>query len=945
MISSTSLPAASSSSSSRNQCKLSPSKLCTDFWTQKTMYRLIAKLFVINFLMIIIHPVNGQCPWPSDKRDLHSDCTCQYNTIKQLSIQCSPVNFTRLIETLHDSNVKSIPIEVLYINNASSLHILDSNIFDGLAIDNLHISSSGLRVINDNAFNGLNRTLKRLALPNNLLENVPTVAISGLKELQVLDLSANRINSLPDIGLKPLPLTELKLADNRLENISISAFAGLEPYLKNLNLKNTSLPRVPRAIENLTTLAFLDFAQNKIEQLESHQFGNLHSLTALNLERNKIKEVNNEAFLGVNDTLSSLSLLNNLLTKFPSQALSSLTELRVLDLGFNAIGEIPEDAFHKNNLLTLLALDGNPISTLPAEAFRHLRSTLRAISVGGKELNCDCRVSWIVNWMKSYNLQVSSRERNPQFCGKPSTLQRRPFSQISPEDLGCEPNITTTVPSSSLLPVDTVTVITTPKSSPSSSSSTIRPTTLILTGSSSTQAKSSRRLPSDWDNEMIMTGHRQSANDLGNDRSNEYSPPTGTSTIMDPEEYPNLSAVPTNSNPNASSSSSSFPEPSQEIHKIMNAYRRESSIIIEWDRNSLTDDKDLQLVYRFFGRKDFKKGPKLDRSSRRYVLPHLPSTECIIVCAVSTASDLKTLRVEDVPMSACREVRRERGRIADLDKVVIGATAALCAFVVMGIIMLTCCYRKDGKKKKSLPSLPPPPTLIAGGPCPMKPDNEWETVSMYSTRSIPRARMYHMDGGPMGVMNGSIHNLAMDDARSHVSNYSHLPNGGGIYGGGGKQRNMPPGTLNGDSQSHRSYSQLSTRFNGTCTLPHTDLTNKPSSLSNSHHQLHHTGNGGGGNGHHHQHHHVHPHANLNGGAGGSPSYITNYQALNAKKRSKSCNRLNSSSSMHSLTEYDSDWHNTGHHKMPGWKDNGVDVYVDKNQLLPNPINGKFLASR
>ena len=34
-------------------------------------------------------------------------------------------------------------------------------------------------------------------------------------------------------------------------------------------------------------------------------------------------------FHGVNDTLSSLSLLNNLLTSYPTQAITSLSELRV----------------------------------------------------------------------------------------------------------------------------------------------------------------------------------------------------------------------------------------------------------------------------------------------------------------------------------------------------------------------------------------------------------------------------------------------------------------------------------------------------------------------------------------------------------------------------------------------------------------------------------------
>lgn len=55
----------------------------------------------------------------------------------------------------------------------------------------------------------------------------------------------------------------------------------------------------------------------------------LDSLTAINLERNLIQNIASDAFAGVADTLSSLSLLNNLLTDFPTPAISTLKELRV----------------------------------------------------------------------------------------------------------------------------------------------------------------------------------------------------------------------------------------------------------------------------------------------------------------------------------------------------------------------------------------------------------------------------------------------------------------------------------------------------------------------------------------------------------------------------------------------------------------------------------------
>lgn len=61
----------------------------------------------------------------------------------------------------------------------------------------------------------------------------------------------------------------------------------------------------------------------------------------------------------------------------------TLTELRVLDIGFNLLTELPLDAFKGNPSITLLALDGNPLATIPFESLSHLNNTLRGLSLGG----------------------------------------------------------------------------------------------------------------------------------------------------------------------------------------------------------------------------------------------------------------------------------------------------------------------------------------------------------------------------------------------------------------------------------------------------------------------------------------------------------------------------------------------------------------------------------
>lgn len=105
----------------------------------------------------------------------------------------------------------------------------------------------------------------------------------------------------------------------------------------------------------------------------------------------------------------------------------------MLDIGFNLITSLPLEAFNGTPSLTLLALDGNPLSTVSEASLVRLNATLRGLSVGGRFLKCDCKLKWLSNWLKNGELQVTSRERAPQFCGEPARLRDRAFPTIQPE--------------------------------------------------------------------------------------------------------------------------------------------------------------------------------------------------------------------------------------------------------------------------------------------------------------------------------------------------------------------------------------------------------------------------------------------------------------------------------------------------------------------------------
>lgn len=391
-------------------------------------------LLLLLFVCLFQTPTSrAQCPWQADQlaAGLQSSCMCSTNAAQELSVQCDQVNYDSLLRVLDKYSQSTI--DLLYVNNSLIGTVEDSS-FANLKIHNLQLSGCQVHSISKTAFKGLEPNLRHLSLQDNRLNEVPVASIESLRNLTLLDLSRNRISRVPDDAFATLKhLQTIKLSDNNL-TLSKHSFRGLENSLKNLNLKSTNQKTLPECIRNLKNLAFLDLAQNVLSELPGPSgqqvFQGLGALTALNLERNVIQSLGESTFEGVRNSLSSLSLLNNLLTEYPTEAIGRLSELRVLDVGFNLITEIPDHAFLANPSLTLLALDGNPLETIPEKAFVHLNSTLRGLSLGGRYLQCDCRIRWVVEWIKNGDLQVTSRERNPQFCASPSFLKNKHFYKI-----------------------------------------------------------------------------------------------------------------------------------------------------------------------------------------------------------------------------------------------------------------------------------------------------------------------------------------------------------------------------------------------------------------------------------------------------------------------------------------------------------------------------------
>ena len=148
---------------------------------------------------------------------------------------------------------------------------------------------------------------------------------------------------------------------------------------------------------------------------------------------------------------------------------------------------------------------------------------------------------------------------------------------------------------------------------------------------------------------------------------------------------------------------------------------------------------------------------------------HFFSQECIVVCVVSLEET--NITPANVPYNQCKEVRTENSPTSNMDKITIAASAAICATIVVAVIIFIVANRRRARKLHTLRSIDqtkmggpiaglPVNCCSSVGPTPSpgvgplsstatlsayNAQKEWDQVSAYSNRSIPRPRIFPID--------------------------------------------------------------------------------------------------------------------------------------------------------------------------------------------------------
>ena len=246
-------------------------------------------------------------------------------------------------------------------------------------------------------FTNLTR-LENLFLQRNWINEISGGAFKSLSSLRELDLSINRLEVIP--SKLPKGLMRLNLGGNLLTHISSDSgyistnnnpFSEMD-FLERLALNNNSLSSLPsKLLQKNYWLTSLDLSDNEFDTIPNIY---TEAKLELNLDGNKIQDIQLDSFSNC-PRIVKLYLNNNQISRIARAGLSTLKDLRTLeirgnslidlplfenqrltniDLSFNIIQTVTPATFNLTKLLTKLNLENNELSVLEESVFENLKN-------------------------------------------------------------------------------------------------------------------------------------------------------------------------------------------------------------------------------------------------------------------------------------------------------------------------------------------------------------------------------------------------------------------------------------------------------------------------------------------------------------------------------------------------------------------------------------------
>ncbi|XP_018322079.2 chaoptin [Agrilus planipennis] len=264
-------------------------------------------------------------------------------------------------------------LEELQINYGD-LRSIKSHAFQSVhGLRRIDLSENRIDTIDKDAFADIGHSLVSLKLSHALsssISQIPAESFGSLTNLEDLDLSFNRIQTMPDNCfhfMKKLKI--LQLQDNLIDKVQKGTFQGdLHSELEIIYMSFNNLKTIQQhTFTDLSLLEQLHLDDNKIENLERRAFMNLNKLKRLNLKGNKIASISYEAFQNLPD-LEDLDMSYNKISKFEFAIFDQVGTLSMFKVNMS------------HNSITRLGSD-NPLSFTRDSAMGTMHSTIKVLDL------------------------------------------------------------------------------------------------------------------------------------------------------------------------------------------------------------------------------------------------------------------------------------------------------------------------------------------------------------------------------------------------------------------------------------------------------------------------------------------------------------------------------------------------------------------------------------
>lgn len=307
----------------------------------------------------------------------------------------------------------------------------------------LYLFSNGIEGLTTEDFDGLDN-LEMLDLSQNKLTELPERVFEPLTSLRNLDLSSNQITHISEECFQGLALLErLYLYSNVIETIHPAAFNGLE-HLLELKLQGNQLRSLPAL--SMPQLLLLDLRFNVLPTLGPSDL-QTPNLESLKLGGVGLTSLNRELIGGLKN-LHELDISGNQLESFPS-VLKETQGLIHLSLAGNPMGPLKFQDLQGHQLQEL-DISSLSLQALPEE-LPQLLPNLRKLTVAENPFNCLCTLAWFPRWLRAQSITLERTEETR--CHFPPINAGKVLERLEHRDFGCP--TTTTVTTSTVKTTNT----------------------------------------------------------------------------------------------------------------------------------------------------------------------------------------------------------------------------------------------------------------------------------------------------------------------------------------------------------------------------------------------------------------------------------------------------------------------------------------------------------